>query len=337
MIKNIAYIIILSILSSSCFKKDEVTDPHLPGDITTVVVPMTMYYTNQVYVDLEDTDFTSTNNRSDFDLNFSCDDTSSVIRLNTANFGLAAITEFEDFESVTDTSGLNWKFDGSTGDLDSLAFDNWITITNGDTSFSKKVWVMNRGISSLGIQLGLKKLKFTGLVGDKFYFTHCKMDNSDLTNAVVEKNPEHINTQYSFEEMLQKQIEPNYNDWDLIFTQYTTMLYTTDGQAYPYLVTGVMQKYDMLSVALDTTLAFSDINLSDTLLMDFSLNFDKIGYDWKELIGDVNTGNISYETKLNYNYIIRDEQLAYYKLRFISFYNPETGEKGYPTFEYQRL
>jgi hypothetical protein len=93
----------------------------------------------------------------------------------------------------------------------------------------------------------------------------------------------------------------------------------------------------MLSVALDTTLAFSDINLSDTLLMDFSLNFDKIGYDWKELIGDVNTGNISYETKLNYNYIIRDEQLAYYKLRFISFYNPETGEKGYPTFEYQRL
>ena len=88
------------------------------------------------------------------------------------------------------------------------------------------------------------------------------MDNSNLTNAAVETNPEHITTQYSFKEMLQMQIEPNFDNWDLIFTQYTTMLYTTDGLAYPYLVTGVMQKYDMISVALDTTLVFSDIKFS---------------------------------------------------------------------------
>jgi hypothetical protein len=36
------------------------------------------------------------------------------------------------------------------------------------------------------------------------------------------------------------------------------------------------------------------------------------------------------------NYVVLDREGYFYKLRFISFYN-NSGEKGYPTFEFQRL
>ncbi len=91
------------------------------------------------------------------------------------------------------------------------------------------------------------------------------------------------------------------------------------------------------SVALDTISDFNEIALSDTNNFEFSSALDKIGYDWKELIGDVNTGDVYYEIRFNYNYIIKVNNLYYYKLRFINFYDPESGEKGYPTFELQRL
>ena len=335
--QKILLIILVTITLSSCFEKDKMLPKPIPGEAQTVVIPLTNYYTNQVYFNLETGEMTGVNNRSDFDINFSCNDNSTIIRLNTANFCLAAKTDYEKLEDVTDTIGLDWRFDGSTGDLDSLAIYDWISIDGDDTTYSNKVWVLNRGISALGVQLGLMKVKFDKLINNNFHFTYSKMDNSEMNTVIVEKNSDHIYKQYSFVGDSVKQTEPVESDWDLIFTQYTSMLYTTEGDAYPYLVTGVLQQYELVSVALDTSLIFEDISLSDTLLLDFSTNFDKIGYNWKELIGDVNTGDVSYEVRMNYNYIIKNRNSRFYKLRFVNFYNPSTGEKGFPTFEFLEL
>jgi len=337
MLKNLIILISLCIGLTSCFEKDTMVPPHEPGDVIVGIIPMTMYYTNQVYYNLENSEISSINNRSAFDLNFECLDTSTVIRLNTANFALATLSDNTNILDDIDTSGLTWYFDGSSGDLDSLALKNWISINNDDTTYNNKVWLINRGINSSGIQLGLMKLKLNKYEQGSFYFTYASIDNSNIVEAKVSKNNEFIYTQYSFETDTIEQYEPEISNWDLLFTQYTTMLFTTEGDAYPYLVTGVLQQYGIVSVALDTNLVFNDITIADTANMEFSKNFDKIGYDWKELIGDVNTGDITYEVRLNYNYIIKDNSSFFYKLRFINFYNPDTGEKGFPTFEYQRL
>lgn len=124
--KNIVLILSISVLITGCFKQDELLPAPEPGNELTATIPMTNYYSNQVYFDLNSGEITGTNQRSDFDLIFECIDTSTIIKLNTADFALAALTPHTDFESVTDTSGLEWKFDGSTGSLDSLAFSNWI-------------------------------------------------------------------------------------------------------------------------------------------------------------------------------------------------------------------
>lgn len=334
---KITIIAILTLVLTSCFKKDEMIPAHEPGEVTTVVIPMTRYYTYQVYFDLESSEIVSSNDRSIFDLNFDSNDTSTIIKLNTANFAMVAETEFEKLEDVTDTIGLTWKFDKSDGNPDSIAIQNWINIENNDTTYSNKIWIINRGVSSLGINLGLKKIQFVDLVEGKYYFTYSNMDNSGKVTASVAKDNLYSYVQFSFTQEEVVQTEPEVSDWNLLFTQYTTLLYTNEGLPYPYLVTGVLNSFVNTNIALDTTLNFEDIFLSDTSKFEFSTVLDKIGYDWKELVGDVNTGDIYYEIKLNYNYILRVNNLYYYKLRFTNFYDPESGEKGFPTFEYQKL
>ena len=330
-------IILVTISFSSCFKKDEKVTPHNPGDVETATIPLTRYYSNQVYFSLEKQDIVSINIRSLFDLNLDCSDSSTTIRLNTADFAMAAETKATQLQDVTDTTGLIWKFDASDGELDSLAISNWIEVSNGDTTYSNKVWVINRGVNSQGVSLGLVKIKFTGFRLNTYSFSYSNMDNSNRVEAVVDKDSLASYVQYSFDSESVTQYEPELNNWDLLFTQYTTMLTTSEGELYPYLLTGVLQNQARTRVAFDTLMDFNDIVLADTISFGFSKSLDKIGYNWKKLIGDVNTGNIYYEVKLNYNYIIYDGSSYYYKLRFTSFYDFLTGEKGYPTFEYQKL
>jgi hypothetical protein len=168
--KHIIILLLVIGLFSSCFKEDEKVPAHEPGEVTTVIIPMTQYYPSQIYYKLETNEFAGQNDRSAFDLNFDCLDTSTVIRLNTADFALAAETQYQNLEDVTDTIGLVWNYDKSDGNADSLAIHNWISIDNGDTSYSNSVWVINRGITALGINLGVKKIQFYKYLNKCFYF-----------------------------------------------------------------------------------------------------------------------------------------------------------------------
>jgi hypothetical protein len=323
---------------TSCFKEDDPVPPHPKGELKEEVIPLTQYYVNQVYFNLSSGEQVSMNQKNDFDLSFSSADTGFIIRLNTSTFMKAAQSEYASIEQVTDTVGLKWKFDKSDGNPDSTALRNWIRIDGSDTSYLNKVWVIDRGINEAGFNLGLKKAKFSNLVDGKYHITYSNMDNSGMNEMVIEKNSSYNYVQFSFEENgFINQIEPESDNWDIVFTQYTTLLFTDEGEAYPYLVTGTLVNENNTFVAFDSTLIFNEIDIDDVLQLNFTSNFDAIGYEWKELIGDINGGDFYYDTKSKYNYIIRSQEGIYYKLHFLGFYNEETGEKGYPTFEYQRL
>ena len=53
---------------------------------------------------------------------------------------------------------------------------------------------------------------------------------------------------------------------------------------------------------------------------------------WKEFNFETNL----YSVKDNINFVIRDFEGKYYKMRFIDFYNSQ-GLKGYPKFELEEL
>ena len=336
MIKNLILLVIVAAMFSSCFKGDD-TIPVRVNPLKVATIPMGQYYTRQIYFNLAQDSMVSTNLKSEFDLSFSSADSSWVIRLNTSTFMKTAMTNQTDLMQVSDTTGLDWKFDNSNGDADSTAFYNWMSISGNDTLFPGKVYVINRGLNELGVHLGLKKIIFEKLKNDTYYFRYSNMDNTGLVEASVKKDKSFEDVQYSLKTGNTVQLQPEPDNWDLLFTQYTTLLYTDAGDDYPYLVTGALINMDGTTVAFDSTMVFSNISLDDALSLEFSKRQDAIGYDWKELFGDINGGDYYYKPHENYNYIIRSRSGEYFKLRFVGFYNADTGEKGFPTFEYQHL
>jgi hypothetical protein len=323
----------------SCFKEDDPIPPHDPGDVKTESIELMNDYRYQVYYDMNSEQVVSTNLKKEWDLGFECSDTGWHILLNTASFMVASGTGTDDFSAPIDTTGFSWKFDKSDGNLDSTAIGSWFAWTEDSTTriYTEEVYVIDRGYDEAGNLRGLRKIVFQFVDEENYVFTYANMDGGNKITDTVTKDPTVNFMCYSFDDGgKQINFEPPTFEWDLLFTQYTTLLYTNEGDPYPYIVTGVLSNRIGVEVARDTLMDFQTIDLSSVQSLEFTAIQDEIGYDWKDVTGDVTSGNISYEIIEGLNYLIRSQEGYYYKLRFISFYNND-GEKGYPTFEYQRL
>ena len=329
--KLLLYLSGVLLILSSCFKED---DPLPAPSIQTTTIEMNEYYLYQVYFDLNRNLEVARNEKNDWDLGFESGDSTWHIVLNTSAFMYAANTGEKDFGAVTDTTGLIWKYDKSDGNPDSTAIGNWLSFSSGDTIYTNYVYVLNRGYDHLGNLRGLRKVVFTNVDLDTYSFKYADLNGENYNEFVIEKTDLVNYVHFSFEEEgHQINFEPATLSWDILFTQYTTLLYTDEGDPYPYLVTGVLTNYNLVDIAIDTIQEFDNIDINFATSLSFSKNKDAIGYDWKDLQGDVNSGNVYYEIVEGRNYIIRNRFGLYAKLRFISFYNSE-GKKGYPSFQY---
>jgi hypothetical protein len=334
------FIFLLSIfLLTGCFKEDEKITPHDPGNVETITIEMTSDYRYQVHFDLYSGEVVSSNLKKEWDLGFESSENGWHIILNTSSFMNAAETGLTDFNEPVDTVGLKWKFDVSTGNLDSTAIGNWVEFLPSDStkSYSNEVYIIDRGYDELGNLRGFRKIVFLDVDDSTYSVQYSNLDGTGGNTFTIKKDSEVNYTCFTFDEGgKQLSPEPPKYDWDLVFTQYTTLLFTDEGDPYPYLVTGVLSNPETIEVAQDTLYDFSSITLDIATNLSYTSIQDEIGYDWKDIVGDVSSGSVSYVIVEGLNYIIRDREGFYYKLRFISFYN-NSGEKGYPTFEYQRL
>jgi hypothetical protein len=329
----------LVFITTSCFKEDEKVTPHDPGGVETEVIEMTKDYRYQVYYDLASGEAVATNLKKIWDLSFDCAPGGWKILLNTSNFMLAAKTGLTDFNTVMDTVGLTWNFDASSGNEDSLAIGKWVDFQGSDSIkiYTDEVYFINRGYDESGNLRGLRKIVFLEMTDTSFLIRYANPDGTDEQYFTVVKDPAVNYVCFSFDEGgKQLNLEPPKDSWDLLFTQYTTLLYTDEGDPYPYLLTGVLTNPHKVTVAQDTLFDFSVIDYELAGEMEYWDLLDEIGYDWKDIQGDVSSGNVTYVIMEGRNYLVQDTEGFYFKLRFISFYSDE-GEKGYPTFEYQRL
>jgi len=336
-IREIIYITFLLIISTSCFKEDDRVEPYDRGDMVIKTIEMTEYYTYQVYFDLENGGVVAVNNKNDWDLGFECSDKGGLIILNTSAFMVAANSGSGNFDQVADTSGLSWKFDKSNGDPDSTAIGKWYSVELSDTNYSRDVYIVNRGYTDLGDLRGLKKIQFNKLTDNGYNFRFANLDGTDEHEFTIQKETILNFTCFSFNDGGQQlSFEPPFSSWDLLFSQYTTLLYTDEGDPYPYLVTGVLLNRRNVVSVIDSVNDFSSITITDLEDKVFSSVLDYIGYDWKVLTGDVNSGNVSYIIVPGRSYFIKNRNGFIFKLRFTGFYNNQ-GVKGYPTIEFKLL
>ncbi|MCX6271184.1 MAG: hypothetical protein NTU44_08205 [Bacteroidetes bacterium] len=326
-------IMLITTLLTSCFKEDDKVPPRQPGDVMTDTIGMDQTYKNQVYFDLGTGTSVQSNLKTSSDLGFDCSPDGWRIILNTSDFATVADLGVLPFGQAQDTAHAIWKFDKSDGNPDSLGIGRWFTVNNGDTLSNHHVYVVNRGMDENGDNLGLMQVIFDSLSQGTYYFRFTNMSGGAVNKFSVKKDPSvnFLFFTFKFGGAL-KPLEPPKTDYDLLFTQYTTLLYTDIGEAYPYLVTGVLINPNKVKVCPDSLHSFETVTLDNVIDLHYSSNLDAIGYDWKSY--DFNAGSYTVNSKLLY--IIRDTEGYYFKLRFISFYN-ESGQKGYPVIEFQRL
>jgi hypothetical protein len=331
--RTIFILLVLSVSFQSCFKKDSAVPRHSRGNVKTDTIPMTQNYIYQIYFDLGSETKVSTNLKNESDLGFECSSTGWHIILNTSDFMKVADIGTVTLGQPYDTSHHIWKFDKSNGNPDSNAVGQWYTISHSDTISNNHVYIISRGLDANGNSLGFIQAIFDSLKNSTYYFRFAPLSGGKITSGSAVKDPAVHYLFFTFSNGGEiKKLEPPMNSYDLLFTQYSTLLFTSEGAAYPYLVTGVLLNRGLVTAAIDSVTNFSNITMVTAAKMNFSSALDVIGYDWK--VFNFTAGVYTVRTGLNY--VIKDREGIYYKLRFIGF-NNASGTKGYPVFEYQGL
>ena len=313
------YFYLIFLMFFSCQMGEIPIDPHDSGSIIVDQISMQSDYRNQVFYNLDNSEEISQNIKEKWDLLFYFSDTGNYIILNSSNYMFAAKI-YNLFEDQTDTSGLVFKSDNSNGDFNSLSINS---LSSNDS------YVIDRGIDLNGGSRGIKKIIIESSELNSVSIKVSELDNTDPQHFTIYNNPNDNLVTFSFDLGIVS-IYPDETSWDLLFTRYTYQF----PDSVTYLVTGVLTNYlNGVSVAIDTINEFTSINFDDISSYNFLTYQDIIGYDWKYY----NFSNNTYTIVDNLVYIIKDVKGFYYKLKFIGFYNYETGEKGFPEFEIQKL
>jgi hypothetical protein len=307
----------------SC-KKEEIAIPiHHAGSIITSTVDMDVDYKWQIFMDVKTNLIVSKNLKTSWDLGFEASENGFHIILNTSKSMFVFNTGTSDFNNVTDTLGFAQQksWDEPSGNLDSTAIGDWRS--------NSPVYIIDRGYDEVGTHLGFRKIQFLQYNSLSYSVQFSALDNSGIKNMIIQKDSLYNFNFLSFSDGGKMvDVEPPKADWDIVFTQYTHVFYEPSFTLY--LVTGcLLNRYKTTSI-MDIQHTFDEINLALATGLFLSSSINTIGYQWKEYVGSV------YQINSNMNFIIKDSEGIFYKLRFIDFYNT-SGVKGSPKFEFQQL
>lgn len=319
-----AILIFSSLIFISCEQNEIAIEKHPAGEIETQQIDMGSDYRQQIYYNLSLNTTIKNNIKTDWDLGFQSTKNSFQIIINSATFSQISELEGQEFEDPVNLTDLIWRWDSPKGIYNSTAINN----------YQNSTYVLDRGYKIDGTARGFRKIRIDSVNNNSYFIRYSKIDNTD-TGAIEIKRDSAFNFQYlSFnnDTINLVNIEPEKDNWDLVFTQYTH-LFNNNEETPAYLVTGILTNYlNSVVVAKDTINIFEEISIDMISNYNFFNDQDKIGYTWK--VYDFE--NQVYNVEQGVNYIIKDVSGRYFKLHFIDFYN-EFGEKGFPKFEVQEL
>lgn len=314
---------------SSCFQEDQMVPPHEQGDLEEGEIILGETYATQAFYNLATNSTISENIVSAWDLAFECNDSAWHVVLNAAQVMYAGNSKDTVFGNVTSSKDLEMLFDNSNGDLDSTAIGEWYYYDNDTANSHHYVYVIDRGVDENFDENGTNKITLD-IANNTYILKYADLNGDNEKTIHIEKNDAYNYVYFSFNDDAVVDIAPPKEAWSLKFSKYQTMLKDGDDD-YPYLVTGVLLNTKNVTVALDST-DFLAINIQDTSNYEFTTKMDFIGYDWKYYSFD--NGNYTLVDK--HNFIIKNYDGFFYKMRFIDFYD-EAGIKGTITLEMVKL
>lgn len=327
--KTISLLFVSIIILTSCRKAElpvpspDLSDSKGAGELITTSLTLSPNYDNIIYFDFGTNENKGQSIKTNWDLGFSCSSDTPYIIINYAKVMFASKVSNQTFEEITNTTNFNIhsRPEHPTGQLDSLA------IKDGS------IYLLDRGYDNAGTHLGYFKMEIIDHTTSHFTGRFANINGTNEQTITIQKNND-----YNFVYMkwnptgtiTTPTIEPEKTEWDIVFTQYTEIFY--EPEYMPYSVVGCLTNPHNTTAIQVFNKDFVDIDLEYAQTLVLSNDRNAIGYSWKTFLYAQNIFQIHYEKV----YVVKDNEGDYYKLRFIDFYN-QIGEKGTPTFEYQRL
>lgn len=316
----------LSLGLVSCFEKDEVMTP---GEWEGQAFAFNeSIYDKQFYYSLSENSIKSENSNDAWDLSFDASPSGWLIRINSANLLAVWRTGSSNFDLASySLANGSWLYDKSDGDPDSTGIGKWVDISNN--TYSLQVYLLGKydGVT----YRPFKKVVFAGVTDTSYMLKYADLNGNNMHEVVIKKDTSYNQVYYNFTSHSTMYIEPLKNTWDLIFTQYTTTLYTVEGLPIPYFVRGTLINPYKVEAQVDSIRDFSAVSRDDIIPNAFSSKWDVIGYNWKAVEIDQLSNTAKYKVRQKYFYIIKDVTGTYYKLKFTDFFN-ESLTPGYPAF-----
>lgn len=339
------------VLLNSCLPQDEFT---LLKPFQGIVGTTThSIYTHQSYFLLSDSLEVSSNLNNTWDLGFAAAENGSHVILNSADLLYVSNLGAVDFTATTELpDSVAWVYDASSGNLDSLAINHWIDQSTNPFTYSQNVYVIAQKRAST--YTPIKKFKLIELTNTYYKLVIDKLENSIPDTVVIEKNALVNYVGLSLRDVnYQVNMEPNKDHWDILFTQYASIIPDDNGTPTPYLLRGAFINPSKISVApfyITTDMVPEITNnseLEESYLQDyfenqlttipndttFKTTRDIIGWEWKDVTVDEQANTAVYKADTRRIFFIKDSNGKVYKLRFFS-YKSIDGENGYPWMQY---
>ncbi len=328
---------------------------------------------NRVFIDLSGNSQTPVA-RSTWDLAFATAADKYRVVLNSANKMLAYKLDKNDLTAVTtdDTLGLGAQFstDAIFATVASLEEGQdvpawvqgslaWIDDRSGDltktaiaeisaTEEDNNVYIINRGTSAAGAELGWLKVRVLR-DGDTYFVQYAEIDSETFEEKTVTRNPQYNFTYFSFDNGSEVDVEPAKEDWDFAWTGFTNIT-TFDGAVYfPYynqdiVITNInggakaFTYYTKQDAPAPPGVTYTGEETYDTftaedlsVITNYSTSQLAIGSTWRTL-PQSGTPSIN-DTRFH---IVQDADGNIYKVKFTKIIT-NSGERGKPEFKFELL
>lgn len=329
------------LLLSSCFKEIDTEALPLPEveDFFSVKHSIKQIQSYHKFYETSVLEVDTTRNTR-WDLAFESAGEGSRVMLGWASFSIGAPTGKYDFAEITQElilemiDSADWVFDDPTfvNEPDSLALTgHW---ENGE------IWIQSRGTTSDNYYA----IQYVSADEESYTFRYASAQSlGEVKEATVYRASAYNYVYFSYGTERAMSFEPNYLEWDILFTPYRGWWETDNpGIFAPFNMSGIMINNEVgvrVAFEFDPEVYFSQIDMAAVSGYEFTDQKGAIGASWKKL-GDPESGNIfSMDTTMKYILSLPDpdsEEVHFYKMRMIDYRNEE-GEDHYPTVEFSYL
>jgi hypothetical protein len=224
--------------------------------------------------------------------------------------------------------------DGSNGNILETAISE---IAEDDSK--NPVYLLNLGVEVGTVQpnpgsvaiagepRGWKKIRILR-DGNGYTLQYADLDATSYDEISIPKDVDFNFTFFSFNTNKIVQVEPQKLQWDISFTVFTNIIAGAGSYGFSdfslHNRKGGVTSYGLVDNNINYE-NFTTTDVDDTLLQESQI---AIGSSWRNVFeGSANT---------NIYYVLKDANNNYFKIRFLDLVN-ESGERGYPRFEYTLL